>query len=123
MFGVIRDRIGVAWSTPGATYARRSSRDKSLITNRPRRDVVGACSCCPRYAGGSPVERVLNHEYSAERTSSPGPHAGVGVSDERREHHPRDDEDGYAQQNPIDDVAHVIDDEGTLGTQDCRRLG
>ena len=69
------------------------------------------------------MERVLNHEHSAERTSSPGPHADVGVSHERREHYCGDKEYGHAQQDQIDDVTHVIDDHGALGTQGCNRLG
>ena len=113
----------MAWSTPGATYTQRSSRDKSLITKRPRRDVVGTCSCRLRYIGGSPSERDPNHARSPGRTSSLGPHADVGVSHERREHYCGDKEYGHAQQDQIDHVTHVIDDHGALGTQGCNRLG
>ena len=47
----------------------------------------------------------------------------VGVSHERREHHCGDEEYGHAQQDHIDEVAHVVDDDSALGTQGCNRLG
>ena len=45
------------------------------------------------------------------------------MSDERREHHSGDEEYGHAQQDHIDDVAHVVDDDGTLTTQRFDRPG
>ena len=55
--------------------------------------------------------------------ASPRPDAGVGVSDERREHHCCDEEYGHAQQDHIDDVAQVVDDDGALATQGFHRAG
>jgi hypothetical protein len=40
-----------------------------------------------------------------------GPDTGVGVSDERREHHRGDEEYAHAQQDHIDDVAQLVDDD------------
>jgi hypothetical protein len=45
------------------------------------------------------------------------------VSDERREHHCCDEEDGHAQQDHIDDVAQIVDDDGALTTQGFHRPG
>ena len=64
-----------------------------------------------------------HHARYRRGSLSPGPHADVGVSHERREHYCGDKEYGHAQQNQIDDVTHVIDDHGALGTQGCNRLG
>ena len=47
---------------------------------------------------------------------SPRPDTGVGVSDERGEHHRGDEEYGHAQQDRINDAAQVVDDDGALGT-------
>ena len=54
---------------------------------------------------------------------SPRPDTGVGVSDERREHHGCDEEYGHAQQDHIDDVTQVVDDDGALTTQGFHRPG
>ena len=45
------------------------------------------------------------------------------MSDERREQHSGDEEYGHAEQDHIDDVAYVVDDDGTLNTQRFDRLG
>ena len=45
------------------------------------------------------------------------------MSDERREYHSCDEEHGHAQQDRIDDVAHVVDDDGALATKGVDRSG
>ena len=45
------------------------------------------------------------------------------MSDERHEHHCRCQEYCHAQQDYIDDVTHVGDDDGALGTRGLHRHG
>ena len=56
----------------------------------------------------------LNARSRARLPPAAGPDTGVDVSDERRQHHRRDEEDGYPQQSYIDNVAQIVNDGGAL---------
>ena len=48
---------------------------------------------------------------------APRPDTGIGVGDERREHHARDQENRHTQHHHIDDTTHLIDHDGALTTK------
>lgn len=67
--------------------------------------------------GPSSYMEASSDAYVAVPRLPSGPDTGVGVGNERREHHARDQEERHAQQHQVDDGAHLVEGDGALTTQ------